>query len=65
MLPVAQSVERRSSKPRVVGSNPTRSELFEVRSSTLKPAVKHSYDIIKGELLPFDRTKAGITRPPS
>ena len=47
---IAQLVERRRSNPKVVGSNPPPSEVFGLSSVTHKPAVKHSYDLSKGEL---------------
>ena len=60
MAPVAQLAEHQTGNPKVVGSNPTRSEVFGLRSSTLSPVVITPEIISKGKLLEFERIVAGI-----
>ena len=60
MAPVAQLVEHLTFNQKVVGSNPTRSEVFGLRSSTLSPVVITPEIISKGKLLEFERIVAGI-----
>ena len=60
MAPVAQLVEHLTCNQKVVGSNPTRSEVFGLRSSTLSPVVITPEIISKGKLLEFERIVAGI-----
>ena len=62
MAQIAQLVERRTRHPEVVGSNPTLGEVFELRPLTQKPVVITISDQNEGELLKFERIKAGITR---
>ena len=62
MAQIAQLVERRTRHPEVVGSNPTLGEVFELRPLTQKPVVITTSDQNEGELLKFERIKAGITR---
>ena len=53
MAPVAQLVEHLTCNQKVVGSNPTRSEVFGLRSSTLSPVVITPEIISKGKLLEY------------
>ena len=62
MAQIAQSVERRTRHPEVVGSNPTLGEVFGLRPLTLKPVVITVSDQNEGELHKFERIMAGITR---
>ena len=45
---IAHVAEHLTGNLKVVGSNPTRSEVFGLHSSTHSPAVQHSLDHIKG-----------------